>query len=259
MQDKYVGDVGDFGKYGLLRALTREDQHLGVVWYLARPENNNDGRHLTYLEKRHEYRRCDEFLFDSLGQLARSNKRAVSAVKEAGLLPPQTVFVDRLVCLENDPGRGPSAIAARKHYRAEWMTEARSLVQNCDLVFLDPDNGIGGRSFRPHGRNGHKHAGWEEVRQFASGGTKTMVIYHHAGRHKPALEQARLLVEGYRAVVPNAGQMIAVGFRRGTFRIFLVAPSCQYEQEAAKRVDDFLQRWQDHCYQLYPPKMDHRR
>ena len=33
MQDQYVGDVGDFVKYGLLRAIS-EGKHLGVAWYL---------------------------------------------------------------------------------------------------------------------------------------------------------------------------------------------------------------------------------
>ncbi len=55
MQNQYVGDVGDFGKVGLLRALTgvypaaTPPLKLGVVWYLTlevgidstcRPENN---------------------------------------------------------------------------------------------------------------------------------------------------------------------------------------------------------------------------
>ena len=44
MQDRYVGDVGDFGKYGLLRALCGGDLTLGVVWYLYPDEEaNNDG------------------------------------------------------------------------------------------------------------------------------------------------------------------------------------------------------------------------
>ena len=42
MQDQYVGDIGDFGKYGLLRHLTgmrgdaapEDALRLGVVWYL---------------------------------------------------------------------------------------------------------------------------------------------------------------------------------------------------------------------------------
>ena len=31
MQDRYVGDVGDFGKYGLLRSLCRGDEHGAAI------------------------------------------------------------------------------------------------------------------------------------------------------------------------------------------------------------------------------------
>lgn len=43
MQDRYVGDIGDFGKYGLLRALCAHDLSLGVVWYLV-PDESRPGR-----------------------------------------------------------------------------------------------------------------------------------------------------------------------------------------------------------------------
>ena len=48
-----MADVGDFGKYGILRALCREKPRisLGVVWYLFPNEPcGNDGRHVGYLE-----------------------------------------------------------------------------------------------------------------------------------------------------------------------------------------------------------------
>ena len=50
MQDRYVGDIGDFAKYGLLRALGRR-RRLGVAWYRRTepdPPNANDGRHTDY-------------------------------------------------------------------------------------------------------------------------------------------------------------------------------------------------------------------
>ena len=34
MQDRYVGDIGDFVKYALLRVVTGESK-LGVAWYLC--------------------------------------------------------------------------------------------------------------------------------------------------------------------------------------------------------------------------------
>ena len=41
MQDRYAGDVGDFGKFGLLRHLCRETAQdklkPGVIWYKTTP------------------------------------------------------------------------------------------------------------------------------------------------------------------------------------------------------------------------------
>ena len=74
MQDRYTGDVGDFGKYGLLKALCQGAANavgpalsLGVAWYLTCPEEKTaDGKHVTYLEptphNRAYFRSCDPSL-----------------------------------------------------------------------------------------------------------------------------------------------------------------------------------------------------
>ena len=50
MQNRYAGDVGDFGKLGMLRALAQSDLKVGVNWYLVPDENHNDdGKHIGYL------------------------------------------------------------------------------------------------------------------------------------------------------------------------------------------------------------------
>ena len=41
MQNRYAGDVGDFGKLGLLRQLTSSQLDIGVNWYLAPDESHN--------------------------------------------------------------------------------------------------------------------------------------------------------------------------------------------------------------------------
>src|ERR1039457_5414444 len=91
MQDRYAGDVGDFGKFGLLRHLcgvTADDKHLtlkpGVIWHRVADEaHNGDGRHTSYLEKsaksvkdksvtdenRPRFRDCDERLYDALAKM----------------------------------------------------------------------------------------------------------------------------------------------------------------------------------------------
>lgn len=38
MQNRYAGDIGDFGKFGLLRALRGSGLSIGVNWYLVPDE-----------------------------------------------------------------------------------------------------------------------------------------------------------------------------------------------------------------------------
>lgn len=57
MQNRYAGDVGDFGKYGLLRCLCGEPPllSLGVVWYLVSDEQcDQDAKHTRYLARDRE-------------------------------------------------------------------------------------------------------------------------------------------------------------------------------------------------------------
>ena len=52
MQDRYTGDIGDFGKLGLLRQLTSTGLSIGVNWYRTPDEtHNSDGLHIDYLQK----------------------------------------------------------------------------------------------------------------------------------------------------------------------------------------------------------------
>lgn len=242
MQNRYVGDVGDFGKYGLLRHLMGTHERLGVVWYLAPPESNGDGRHLSYLAKPTEYRGCDPTLFDGLQKLVNADQRSVAAVVSAGLLPASTVSFDEMVCPSDYRRRDRAAFAQRMAYREGWAAKAIQTVQECDLLFLDPDNGIGGKSFRPHGCKGHKHIAWGEIGQFARP-DRTLVIYHHTGRSAPAVEQAWRLIEGFREKVSTSGTVIALGFRRGTHRIFLIAT---HQPDIEATVGAFLGRWGAH-------------
>ena len=46
MQDRYAGDIGDYGKIGLLKALYSQGLSIAVNWYLVEvmdSEKNADG------------------------------------------------------------------------------------------------------------------------------------------------------------------------------------------------------------------------
>jgi hypothetical protein len=59
MQDRYVADVGDFGKFQLFRYLFNHEQsplngkELSQIWFMHKGEGeeNNDGRHIDYFER----------------------------------------------------------------------------------------------------------------------------------------------------------------------------------------------------------------
>lgn len=89
MQDNYVGDIGDYGKYGLLRAVSNEGLSLAVNWYLTTPQKpgkQDDGKYVSYLAEPERYRHCDPALFDSLASLVREGRRSIEAVEKNGIL-----------------------------------------------------------------------------------------------------------------------------------------------------------------------------
>ena len=143
MQDRYFGDIGDFAKYGLLRAVTTGEPplRLAVLWYLVPDESHNDdGRHVDYLEPTPanlaRFRDCDPELYDKLGDLVRAGQRSVSAVAEHSLLPPGTAY--------HAAPLDYSGVASkdRPRLRSDWLSGAHKAAAEADVVFLDPDNGL---------------------------------------------------------------------------------------------------------------------
>ena len=48
VKNQYVGDIGDYGKYALLRALSCR-YSIGVNWYLTPDDDRSDGKFTDYL------------------------------------------------------------------------------------------------------------------------------------------------------------------------------------------------------------------
>lgn len=134
MQDRYTGDIGDFGKLGLLRQLASTGLSIGVNWYRTPDEtHNSDGLHIGYLQKT-EFRSCDSALWSALDQIVSSGKREIAALEQSGVL--DATYFGRL--LDSSSGDKISRLAVRM----DWHRQALEALHGCDIVFVDPDNGL---------------------------------------------------------------------------------------------------------------------
>jgi hypothetical protein len=89
MQDRYVGNVGDFGKLALLRCLM-PGRRLAVCWYLTGSENDGKpGKGFDYLDRPDEFRHLAPEIYDALRNIvagACAGARGVTALESSGLL-----------------------------------------------------------------------------------------------------------------------------------------------------------------------------
>lgn len=228
MQDRYTGDIGDFGKYGLLRSLVagssdHDALRLGVVWYRTRPEANNDGRHVSYLSQPLRYRPCDPDLFNLLKRLVESDARDVRTVRDWRILPAGTAFFERFV------EQGP--------LRDAWCNDALAATEGAELVFMDPDNGIEVDSV-PRGRlRASKYVFYEEILPYVQR-TQSLVIYHHLGqRHRSAEEEIHARLHRLAAY---SKAPFALRFRGGTSRAYFIVPSEAHGSLLRLRAESFL-------------------
>ena len=70
---------------------------------------------------------------------------------------------------------------SRSTYRDAWHQAALTMMQNSDLVFLDPDNGLQVKSVSLASRKGNKYIGFHELQDYIRLG-KSVVFYNHRER-----------------------------------------------------------------------------
>ncbi|MBP3883500.1 MAG: NADAR family protein [Olsenella sp.] len=200
MQDRYAGDIGDYGKFGMLRALASEGLSIGINWYLVETPRQeasvNDGQKL--IPKR--LTQCDPELAETLLEISQGQDRSVRALEQAGLVPGASYFSDPV------PVRG----------RLAWHARALASLAGADLVFLDPDNGLLVKSVGRQSSRSPKYAFYEEVADYVSRG-QSVVVYNHRSRKQ---EDAYFgeISERLAAAVPQAVDIVAITFRKGSVR-----------------------------------------
>lgn len=222
MQDRYVGDVGDFGKFGLLRALVGSldsSLRLGVVWCAFPDESHNgDGRHIAYLRD-DAMVALDPELHAKLRALVDSGSRSIAALEAAGILPQSTIFY-RQPTTGLAEGIGPAG-RLRTIYRERWHSGALQTTKDADLVFFDPDNGIATEATSRSGPKSGKFIFRDEIAAFWERG-QSLVVYHHLNRTCTTSVQTTILRHKLADTLGRKACLLPLMFRRGSCRHFWI-------------------------------------
>ncbi len=133
MQDRYVADVGDFGKFQLFRYLFNhkesplDGKELSQIWFMheGEGEENNDGRHIDYFERMNG---TDEYLEHSLLELIMREKREVTELEALKLLKNAKFYYEKV----------PKALEDRYL----WLNTALTFANKSQIVAVAPDNGM---------------------------------------------------------------------------------------------------------------------
>ena len=236
MQDNYVGDIGDYGKYGLLRTVSSQGISLAVNWYKVAPKRigkQEDGKYIHYLSRPECYRLYDPMLFDSLRNIV-----CVEKTRTVQRIEKEDLFRARFYSDEIADGR------LQWHRRALLQTEGRS------TVFLDPDNGL--ETFRMFRKGGatEKHVKWGELKDYYARG-QNVILY----QHRPQMTKKEACIDGimqFQETYLNADCVKLLEFPKYTNRFYFFFLHKEFQTAFEQVFTKMLQHWgrEDFCREI---------
>lgn len=239
MQNRYAGDVGDFGKLGLLRFVAWSNLRIGVNWYLVPDESHSaDGKHTGYLRSK-AFKGCDDELLSALGGIVTSAQRDVLSLEATRLIPSTKYYNATLY-----PPKTEGALT-----RAEWHRAALRELEGTDVVFLDPDNGLIVKSVGASSSKSIKYVLVEELRDYYHAG-HSVIFYNHRCRQTEDdyLERFRRLKDD---PAFQGAEWLGLTFFRGTTRDFFFILQPCHATMAREMTNRFLDsNWKQHSRRL---------
>jgi len=239
MQNRYVGDVGDFAKFWIFRELFYT-QKLAQIWFLHEfIENNNDGSITDYFSR---FKGVDNFLEEALKGI----EKDVRALERANILPNARFFYE--------------TICKNQNKRKEFIDKAITFARDSKVVALAPDNGIAIKCSRKEKSialidsslkkdNSHKFVFSDEIEKFFTIDTlEVLVLYQHLNRCFSHNLQVELILRELRVSYPHS---FAIKFKPYSLRIFIIL--CKKETILKKlkiKVKNFCNNY-THVWEFY--------
>ena len=231
MKNQYIGDIGDYGKYSLLLALSSEGINVGVNWYLTRDDGSNDGKYKDYLDKP-DFRVYDPVVYDALKNVMMQNPRTVKDIQDHPLFSG-ILFYDEMIDMTGKQSE-------RMSKRYAWFERSLAVFQEAQLIFMDPDNGLmtgdgAGRKIA------EKYILPSEVEEYFNAG-KNVVYYCHKGRRK---QDAWQNYKNYMFDrIPKAKPLVLT-FHKGTQRSYVFLLHDTSYDRYREVIERFLPRWNE--------------
>ena len=252
MRHRWVSDIADFAKYGILRRLVGDDLRLGIVWYLTAGDGNENP--LTkYLHEPapNKVAACDEELCSRLKQIMgiATDKRRVNDVLKSGVFAARTAsFVDELKWSES------AARLTREKQRRRWLGRALIVTAECDVVFFDPDTGIAGTRIRPNQKKATKYTFLHEISEFVAREQTVVTVQFGkpGGLEKGPLLATQRLGELTEALGNTCAPPIGLWWSRGHNVGMLIAPAKKHSNLVRRRALALLNdpRWKPFLTEL---------
>lgn len=242
VRHNFVNDIGDYAKYALLRALYANgpvDVRLGVIWYLTEhAAHNGDGRKRAHLSDG-GWQELDPDLLQAMrrieGRLHSQGDLNLSLIESSEILPAETAYFSEAV-----PYAGRTA-QQRAADRAAWFERARKAVEDCNLIFLDPDNGLEVRSAPVTSPQAGKYATVPEITALLESGA-AVVLYQHGDRTPWPTQRERLCSQ----ISSGTAQALTIRTLRfgayGVRAFFCISPSPLLDDVVQRALDVLLSR-----------------
>ena len=241
MKDQYVGDIGDYSKYALWRFLTAKGFTLGVNWYLTPSDESANGKLTKYLlNDKLSY--LDQGLFDLLkkalypdGKTLYPENRNVAVIEKSGILQ-NTAFFSKMLDYAN--------IADRRTYRKDWVDRSLKALEQPDIIFLDPDNGLEVKSIPVTKKNGNKYVSYEEAVGYFTQSRAAVIIYQHKDRFSNEKYIERFTHIHHFLPADTSAELLCVKAKQRDY-LFIIHP--KHYEKIKKTIDEMRENgWREY-------------
>ena len=231
MQDRYAGDIGDFGKIGLLKALQAQGLSIGVNWYLVEPMDTERKADGTYKQEDGKYlipeklQVCDASLAEQLTKIAKSDHRSIRSLEQGNFILNARYYSE------------PVSVAGRE----EWHKKALDLLNDLDIVFVDPDNGMLVKSVGKKSVKSVKYTFYEEVRDYVRRG-QSVLIYNHRSRKQETQYFHEICYKLQEATGITETDILKITFPKCSVRDYLAVPASMDQREKIETAFTAMER-----------------